>query len=185
MKTTLYTVLCVAIRLAAVLMAVELVITLLSFWLETRDRALRLIELCLIIVGLLIAAALWLKPGLLARWAVGRSGHEVLESSLGADAIQRIAFATLGAWLFVGGLSSAVPQVWIMWQVHRMAAAYPGMAAPAVAGSGVAHSVVQLVAGAVLLLGAHGLTGMLHRLRGYPHVDNKPDNRDTGIAQDD
>jgi len=31
MKTTLYTVLCVAIRLAAVLMAVELLVTLLLF----------------------------------------------------------------------------------------------------------------------------------------------------------
>ena len=185
MKTTLYTVLCVAIRLAAVLMAVELLVTLLSFWLETRDAVLRLIELSLIIVGLLIAVALWLKPGLLARWAIGRSGHEVLESSLGVEAIQRIAFATLGAWLLVGGLSSAVPQVWIAWRVHRMAAMYPDTAMAASTWSGVIHVVVQMVAGAALLVGARGLTGMLHRLRGYPHVDDKPANHDTGVAQDD
>jgi len=185
MKTTLYTVLCVAIRLGAVLMAVEMLVTLLSFWLETRDWTLRLIEVSLIVVGLLVAALLWLKPGVLAGWAVGRSGHDVLESPLGADAVQRIAFATLGAWLFVDGLSSAVPQAWVAWRVHRMAAMYPGMATASGGWYGLVHALVQLVAGAVLMLGARGLAAMLHRLRGYPHVDNEPADHDTGVAQDD
>lgn len=185
MKTTLYTVLCVAIRLAAVLMAVELLVASPVYLLGMPDHALSLFGVAMVAMGLLIALALWLKPGLLARWAVRQSGHETLESSLSADAIQRIAFATLGAWLFVDGLARAIPQVWMLWRLHRMTELYPGMAAPAGQWNGLLFSGVKLVAGIALTLGARGLTGLLHRLRGYPHVDDKPANHDTGVAQDD
>jgi len=70
--------LCISIRLGAVLMAVGLFERLpVLLWQSPEGRfALDAVELALF--GLVVAGALWLWPGVLARWAVGRSGHEVL-----------------------------------------------------------------------------------------------------------
>ena len=71
MKTTLHTVLCVAIRLGAVLMAVGIVeqIPYIFLYSAPGDRY-SAGDLWLSGAGLLLAFMLWLWPNMLARWTV-------------------------------------------------------------------------------------------------------------------
>lgn len=85
MKTTLYTVLCVAIRLGAVLMVVNVAGELLYALLQVGPGAFTAGTLLTGAFAVLVAAAMWLWPGLLAWWAIGNRRHEVLESSITAE----------------------------------------------------------------------------------------------------
>lgn len=169
MKTTLYTVLCIAIRLGAVLMVVGLLESLPVFLWGTQHNVQFMIPaLVIAALGLVIALVLWLKPGVLAWWASSRGKGEIFESHIEADQIQYIAFSVLGAWLVVSGLAALVPStIQLLWLRH-LADAYPGMVPPSNTWIGLIRFLVMTVAGVILMLGAHGLVGLLHRLRGYP-----------------
>lgn len=168
MKTTLYTVLCIAIRLGAVLMAVGLLESLPVFLWSHPDGQFVKLALALAALGLAVAFVLWLKPGVLAWWAAGRGKGEMFESPIEADQIQHIAFSVLGAWLVVSGLAALLPStIQLLWLRH-LADAYPGMVQPANIWIGLIRSLVATLAGVILMLGSRGLVGVLHRLRGYP-----------------
>lgn len=172
MKTTLYAVLCVAIRLGAVLMAVPVLVALLFYFLGTSDREFTMMELGFAGLYLLIAAVLWFWPGVLARCAV-RNGDDVqLVSGIDADGLQRIAFATLGAWFLIEGLAGAVAAMAALWQLHVMRGHYPGMQLPTGQWDGLIRAVVSLVAGAALMFGSRGLVILLQRLRGSAHIES-------------
>jgi hypothetical protein len=182
LKTTLYTVLCVVIRLGAVLMAVGLFEGVPVFLWGSPDHVLSTFALGFTALGLLVAGALWCWPGLLAWWAASRQNGEVLESTMGADQIQYIAFSVMGCWLLISGLASGLQQGITLLLMH--AEIYPPPALPTTILVGLIKSSVLVVAGGSLMLGSHGLVGLLHRLRGYPHNTISNADPDASIAQD-
>lgn len=171
MKTTLYTVLCVAVRLGAVLMAVGILERVPGlFYLSGTDGHFIIGILLLNGAGLLVAFALWMWPKILVWWAVGRNRHEILESSISAGQLQYIALSVVGAWMFIGGLSGCVGRgVMILVVAHESASnGLSGMVS-----MDEWHWLIQYattaIVGAALTLGSRSLVGLLHRLRGYPH----------------
>jgi hypothetical protein len=185
-KTTLYTVLCVAIRLGAVLMAVRLLEGLPVFLWSSPNRALSAIALGFTALGLLVAAALWCRPGWLAWWAANRETGEVLESTLGAGQIQSIAFSVMGCWLLISGLASGLQQGITLLLMHAeiySSPAYPAPGLPTTILIGLIKSLAIVVAGGSLMLGSHGLVGLLHRFRGYPHNPISEADPDASNAQ--
>ena len=171
MKTTLYTVLCVAIRLGAVLMAVGLVERLPVFLWESPAGGFALDAVLLAVFGLLVAGALWLWPGILAGWAIGRRGHELLEIQLDADGLMRVALTVTGAMLSVSGLAGCLGHLLTMLLFKsRMADATSGQL-PVSEWHWVIYYMVQTGAGVALMLGARGLMAVLQHVRGrQPHV---------------
>lgn len=169
MKTTLHAVLCIVIRLGAVLLAVQ-VLAVLPVLLSMRDRAFFAMELGFAALALLLAVVLWLRPGWLARCALRASDDLPLEGGIDADDLQRIAFATLGAWFLIEGLAGAISAGAALWQLHVMRGHYPGMQLPTGQWGGLIRAVVSLMAGAALMLGSQGLTVLLQRLRGRAPV---------------
>lgn len=186
MKTTLHTVLCVAIRLGAVLMAVGIVeqIPYIFLYSAPGDRY-SAGDLWLSGAGLLLAFMLWLWPNMLARWAVTRSSHESLESPISADQMQRIAFSVVGIWLFIGGMTACLARVVMMLIVFRRSAYGDSTQVLSAADwYWLIDHLATAIAGACLALGSRGLVGLLHRLRGYPHSAVPEAGDDAGIAQD-
>lgn len=185
MKTTLYTVLCVAVRLAAVLMAagiLERIPGLVPF--ADQDRHLFLVAMMLNGAGLLLAFVLWLRPNIVVWWAAGKSSHDVLETAITADQLQYIALSVLGAWMFIGAVAACLGHVAQILVIEREA----GMNGyPAVVSADQWHWVIEYVvmalAGAALALGSRGLVGILHRVRGYPDAARAPD-PDASTTQD-
>jgi hypothetical protein len=178
MKTTLYTVLCIAIRLGAVLMAVGLLQTLPAFLWGSSDGHFALLGLSLGGFGLIVAIALWMWPGMLAWLAVRQSRNEAFESSIEADQMQRIAFSVLGAWLCIHGLLGCFSHGVLMLFVRSQVVDPATLSIPIGEWRLLIEYAATAVAGAALMLGAHGLVGLLHRLRDYPH------SRDSGPGHD-
>ncbi|HEY8682378.1 MAG TPA: hypothetical protein VIM06_04345 [Rhodanobacter sp.] len=160
MKTTLYTVLCIAVRLGAVLMAVGILEQVPSLLVTLLNEGGHLVLGIMLLegIGLLLAFALWLWPNILVWWAVGRNRHEILESSISADQLQHIALSVLGAWVFIAGLGGCVGHgVMILMIEHQIAlGALPGMA-PTNEWHWMAQYATTALAGAALILGSRGL----------------------------
>ena len=74
MKTTLFAVLCIVIRLGALLLAVQVLVAL-PVLLGMPNREFLAMELGFAALTLLLAAVLWVRPGWLARCAV-RGGDD-------------------------------------------------------------------------------------------------------------
>ena len=165
MKTTLFAVLCIVIRLGVLLLAVQVLVAL-PVLLGMPNREFLAMELGFAALTLLLAAVLWVRPGWLARCAM-RGGDDLpLEGDFDASGLQRVAFATLGAWFLVEGLAYVVPSVVAAWEVHASQQQYPGMQVPAGQWNNLIRALVLLVAGAALMLGSQGLTMLLQHLRG-------------------
>lgn len=120
MKTSLYSLLCIAIRLGAVLMAVHTVQHMSYLLMAWRiDGGPPWSAVAFAAVSMLFAGALWLWPGMLARFAVGRRGFEVFETPLSVATLKQLCFAVLGAWLAVegtGGVSGRLVQIIVLKQ---------------------------------------------------------------------
>jgi hypothetical protein len=185
MKTTLYTVLCVAVRLGAVLMAVNVLERVPDVFIYPgRDGTYSIGALLLEGTSLLVALALWLWPNILVWWAIGRNRHEILESPIVSDDIQRIAFSVLGVWLCISGIGGLLGHGTLILIVQRRAV-YEGVGeVPTSEWHWLVQYAITAVAGAGLALGSRGLVGGLRRLRGYPAAE-APATHDAGITQDD
>jgi hypothetical protein len=186
MKTTLHTVLCVAIRLGAVLMAVGILeqIPGLIFF-PARDGHLVWGVLSLHGAGLLLAFALWLWPNMLAWWAVGRSRHEIVEMAISPGQLQYLALSVLGVWLFIAGLSGFVGHgAMILLIKHEAMVGDAFGMVPSGEWHWMVYYATMLLAGATLSLGARGLSGLFQRLRDYPHAAAAQPGNDTDLAQD-
>ena len=179
MKTTLYTVLCVAIRLGAVLMAVgilEQVPGLFAF--ATQEGHLAWGVPVIEGVGLLFAFALWTWPNLLAWWALSRNRQEVLETSITADQLQYIALSVVGAWTVIRGVSACLARVaHFLLQRHEAEATGTQFTDSTNEWHWIIYYALVTLAGGVLMLGSRGLVGLLRRLRGYPDamIETDPD----------
>lgn len=164
MRTSLYSILCIVVRLGAAWLAVGLIASL-----PTTLNLLRSTEppgaggmLFANAIGLLFAAALWLYPGMLARIAAGRSSQQVFESPIAAEDLQAIALAVLGAAFVVSGVTGlalhALHYVW-MTSLSTFTSASDRGLFPMIADA------IQIVLGFALALGARGLSHVLLRLR--------------------
>jgi hypothetical protein len=175
-------VLCVAIRLGAVLLAVGLFEHLPWFLWQSPAGGFAWDAAWLTAFGLLVAMMLWLWPGLLARWAAGRNSHEAFEISLDADGLLRVALAVMGAWLCLTGLAGCFGHGLTM-LVFRSRLEGAAGRLPVSEWHWVFYYLAQTAGGIALLLGARGLVGVLRRLRGYPAVDGNSD--DAAVAPGD
>ena len=168
MRTSLYSVLCIVIRLGAILLVINTVVGFPPAYLAASngnfgDSATGSL------IGfsgalLAIAVLLWLFPGILARLAAGRANQQVFESPTDAQELQYIAFAVLGVAFAMNGLIDLIGF---------------GTRAVLMAGLDVADieyvrrdnwarivtQVLKLVLGVLLAVGSRGVTGLLHRLR--------------------
>lgn len=165
MRTTLYSVLCMAIRLGAVLMAVGLVEQWPKLFLIRADGQMAIDAIVLDGLGLILAFVLWIKPGLLAWWAAGPSHREVFEADINAVQLQYIAFSVAGIYKLITGLAGALAHgLNLLAYRHIMEGGVP-IAPPTYEKTMFVEYVVAIVAGVALTLGARGLTGVLQRLR--------------------
>ncbi|WEN14978.1 hypothetical protein PY254_17380 [Rhodanobacter sp. AS-Z3] len=186
MKTTLHSVLCVAIRLGAVLMVVGNLeqIPGLVFY-SSEEGHLVWAALSLHGAGLLLAFALWFWPNLLAWWAVSRSQGEVLELAISPAQLQYVALSVAGVWAFIGGLSGVVGHGAVIVLIKHQASVGDSSAfVPAAEWRAMVYYGTMLLAGAALAFGARGLAGLLQSMRGYPHAKTAVAANNNDFAQD-
>jgi hypothetical protein len=185
MKTTLYTVLCVAIRLGAVLMAVGVFERLPGIFFYSGDGHYPLLALFMEAFTLLLAFVLWMRPSLLAWWALGGKRQEILESPIHADQLHYVAFSVLGAWLAISGVAGCFGHGAMILLLLRQAS-YDGAGetVPVTEWHWMVQYGVMVAAGIVLMSGSRGLIGLLQRLRGYPHYMAAKTSPDAGTTQD-
>ena len=108
MRTSLYGILCILIRLGAVIMAVSTIVAVPAAWVEARAAHVEGYEGMLFGFGgvmLVVAAVLWIYPGVLARLAAGSASQQIFESPISAEGLQQIAFAILGTWFAINALA--------------------------------------------------------------------------------
>ena len=184
MRTTLYSLLCIAIRLGALFFAVEALLSTLSVYEISRnpDTALNAYVMLSIIVGqLVLAAILWTYPGVLARLATRKAAaQEIIESPIDAADIQYVAFSLLGLYFFVGGVYMLVHEI-----ARHLARQY-GIDHPEnwsyfdpYAIGDVIATLAQIGLGLGLLLGARGLVGILDRARDARAASGPPISQET------
>lgn len=186
MRTSLYSILCIVVRLGAVMLFVETVTSFpaawqaLQVWTQTTsesDGAVRGMLIGFSGVAIALSFLLWLYPGLLARLAAGEASREVFESPVAPKELQFIAFSVLGVTFAIKGLIGLVT---VLFRIALSAHLLGDVAFLALAwqnGLNLLVQVFQFGAGIGLTLGARGLTGLLHRLRehGLPPVRSDED----------
>lgn len=169
MRTSLYTILCILIRLGAVMLAVDTIITVPSAW-SMVDPAGMPSGWDGVVVGfgvaaLALAALLWIYPGVLARMAAGGSSQQVFESPISGAELQQIVLCAIGVWFAMGGVVDLMGL-----GVRLIVAAH--MSTNVTFGEIVRHDLGRIVSvlvkvalGVALALGARGLVGVLRRVR--------------------
>lgn len=169
MRTSLYSILCILIRLGAVLMVVAIVGAIPSAWFVARAQHVEGYGGALFglsALTLVLAALLWIYPGVLARIAAGKASEQIFESPISAEELQWIAFSLAGIWLVVEALSSLIGSGASAVVVSYMSedkvpigalirGEVPRFAAP----------LAKLVLGIALTLSSRGLVGWLRALR--------------------
>ncbi len=171
MRTSLYSILCIVVRLGAMLLFVQTVTSLptmlptMQAWSgDPNEEAAR--GMLIGFGGALIAlsVALWLYPGMIARLATTSASHQPFESSIDAKELQYIALSVLGVAFAMGALLDLVSFAFRL----ALSARFGDTAFTMLlwqSGSSLLVCVLKLVIGLGLAFGAHGLTGLLHRLR--------------------
>lgn len=173
MRTSLYSILCIGIRLAAVLLAVNALLALPAAY-ATFSRA----EwgrnelgwmLALWTLVMLVALFFWVYPGVIARMAAGKASREVFESPINAEQLQYIAFSVVGLWIFASGLIAfaqlTVRELLIEHVLSDNSAGLDAAALRTRAISDLVGQALRAVAGSVLMLRARGLVGLLRHVR--------------------
>jgi hypothetical protein len=164
MRTSLYSILCIVVRLGAICLAVGTLSSLLALlvsWRAGTEVADLGFSIGFVALMLWLAFMLWVFPGTLARIAAGRSSQQVFESPISAAQIQWIAFSVLGMYFVISGV------VGLSYYVIRYLRAGEMIGYDQVAAfmSDGLYWIVQIALGAVLALGARGLVGVLYRIR--------------------
>ena len=165
MRTSLYSILCIAIRLGAVMLAVSTLASVLSMALMIRPGTspMDLWALIGLFVAILaIAFVLWLYPGPLARLCSARSAMQVFESPIASRDLQWIAFSVLGMYFVVDGLVGFLHFEANLFVADTITDREKRIEDFVQTGL---YWLIRLVAGAVLVLGSRGLSGVLHKVR--------------------
>lgn len=167
MKTSLYTVLCIVIRLGAVILGMATILALPNIYFVAHTAqagAESSYLLALLYVGVLIVAlCLWLYPNVLASLAAGKATKEVFESPISAHTLQYVAFSVLGVWLVLEGLVALVFEIfrWATFSITML----PGQSVFTTELPRFASAVAQTLFGFALVLGAKGLMTLVDRFR--------------------
>lgn len=169
MKTSLHAILCIVIRLGAVIIGVKLLIEMPGWFYAVHGSA-RTLDIIVPSLGyaflLLVAFLLWLYPGFLARAAAGRSSLQIFESPISPKAMLHIALAVLGAFFVMRGLWAAIYQVLrltFLAQIMGEDAVFGP--AKAQCGIAIAADIAVVLVGGALVLGSRGLAEFIQRLR--------------------
>jgi hypothetical protein len=168
-KSNLYSVLCTAVRLAAVYLFVDALLTTLSMVSNghtTNDAAVWGMVLGLPAIQLLFGLLLWFFPGGLARVAANRRSLELFESDISPEVLQYVAFSVLGIWFAVTGLVQFAYSIhrWLFLNLYLDHHFPDPTSDPRVLGS-LLSEIVKILAGLALAFGARGLVEMLRRFR--------------------
>jgi hypothetical protein len=173
MRTSLYSILCIGIRLAAVLLAVNTLLSVPAGYAALahgdwgRDEIVWLAVLWTLV--LLFALLLWIYPGMLARLAAGKASGQIFESSLSAEELQYIAFSIVGLWILLGGvLGFAQLALRELFFDHVLRSGNAGIDSEALRMRAIldfATEILRVLVGGALMLRAHGLVAMLRRAR--------------------
>ena len=171
MRTSLYSILCIGVRLAAVLLAVRALIGMPGmFVLPHGDWSAGEMWLVIIVnvAVLLVAFLLWVFPGMLVRLAAGKASQEIFESPIEGAELQYIAFSIVGLWLFfdaIFGLSYIGLHEVILQHYLRVNNGLDMSAKNAQTMASVVSNFVELGIGFALVFGARGLVDILRRAR--------------------
>lgn len=168
MRTSLYSILCIVVRVSAILLFVKTMVALPLALSSARGGQFgpgaegMLIGFTGALVAL--AIALWLYPGLLARLASIQRSREVFESPISAAQLQYVAFAVLGVAFAIDALLDLVAfgtRAALIFRLHDPA--YDGLRLDDRAR--VVALVAKLILGVALAAGSLGLVGLLRGLR--------------------
>jgi hypothetical protein len=167
MRTSMYSILCIVIRLGAVLFAVEVfksLLNLIDMFAKGSTGDHSILGWSAMFLGLfLVATMLWLFPGPLARLASARSHQQIFESPISPIDLQWIALSVVGVVFAILGILGLVywliqgmwiPDTWIVGEDYRRGRFLDGL-----------YYGVQIALGLALSLGAKGLAHLLHRMR--------------------
>jgi hypothetical protein len=166
MRTSLYTILCVAIRLGATFLAFGALARLpgtVVAWKQGVTAASVGLASIVIGVAVLLALALWIYPGVLARIAAGKNSREIFESPIAPAELQWIALSVLGVYFTFDAVVSLVHYGFRWAFFAQQYAESDENRTSLIADMG--YYVIELVAGLALAYGARGLTALLRRVR--------------------
>ena len=167
MRTSLYSILCIVVRLGAVFLAATVVIDVPTAIGEAINSQYSFPPYAMLAFGaaeLVLAALLWLYPGILARVATKDSSRQIFESPLMASDIQTIAFSVLGMSFALTGFVSLVAiglRVVMIFEVGEDLGRYLHLYGWPSAG----REIIRIVLGGGLVFGSAGLTGWLRTIR--------------------
>jgi len=168
MRTSLYSILCILIRLGAVVMAVSTIVTIPAVWRTTGTSGVAE-GFAGVLFGfgaavLAIAALLWIYPGVLARIAAGRSSQQVFESPISAGELQQIVLSGVGVWFAMQALADlAGVGARIIVVAHMSEASLAGMLKSEY--FRLVPLAIKFSLGVALVLGSRGLVGFVRGLR--------------------
>ncbi|UXI68888.1 hypothetical protein [Tahibacter amnicola] len=167
MNTSLYTILCIVIRVGAVVWFLATVMAVPQFVVmiaDTGGSALSLWTIGSALVSLLATALLWIYPGALARLAASRASQQPFSSNIGGADLQWIAFSVLGLWFVMQGALYL-----LMGSARALAVTY-AMQADSVVGAmqwvdTLVYGPGQMLLGIALCFGARGMVRLLRTAR--------------------
>ena len=177
MRTSLYSILCIVIRMGALILAIETLVGLPSVLESTMyssqlDPSYKGVLIGFYGAFFALAAVLWIYPGTLARLAAGQSSRQVFESPIGAEEWQYIAISVVGVYFAISGIGGLLGAgTRIIMTLHI--AGETGVVRPTDFGRLIALA-AEIVIGIALAFGARGLVGLLRtmRERGLPPVNS-------------
>ena len=168
MRTSLYSILCILIRLGAVIMVVSTITTIPAVWMTTATRDVTEGFAGTLLgfgaAALVLAALLWIYPGVLARIAAGSASQQVFESPISAAELQQIVLAGIGAWFAMQALADlAGVGARIIVVAHMSDSTLAGMLKSET--FRLVPLAIKFSLGVALALGSRGLVGFMRGLR--------------------
>jgi hypothetical protein len=184
-RTSLYSILCIGIRLAALLLAVNVLLSVPAGYASLAHGEWGRNEIgwlaAVWFVVLLFALLLWVYPGALARIAAGKASQQIFESPIPAEELQYIAFSIVGLWIFLGGLigfaEMGLRELFVDHVLRNNHAGLDSELLKARAITDFATYILRIAAGGILMLRANGLVGLLRRTREAglpPMIEQEP-----------
>jgi hypothetical protein len=157
----------IAVRLFAVLIAVfTLGNGFTALYMLTGDQAtlgVAVVVLLTVSVPLIIAVLLWTFPMTVAGKLLPRTRADAPAPVWHASDVQAAALAIIGMWLVIDMLLNTI--YWIVFLMNRRSGYFADIPLSPENIGDMVSTAAQLVLGLALILGAHGLTRMLHIVR--------------------
>jgi hypothetical protein len=175
MRTSLYGILCIAIRLGAVILAVDTLAAMPTTW-EVLHASNARPGYDGVLFGfggaaLFLAVLLWIYPSVIARLAAGRTTEQVFESPLSSGEFQEIALSVVGICFVMSGIAElAGVGARVILDMSANGLSFKEIMSHEV--FRIAPPIVKIAAGIALALGARGLVGWFRamRERGLPQA---------------